>query len=80
MSVQSYKAPKGDDGFPERSSPLPSEKEPIPVAIDEDPDAEFGGYESRRKLERKLLWKLDSRMSILVVIYILNYVGTLSYS
>jgi hypothetical protein len=38
-------------------------------------DAEFGGLEARKKLERKFLLKLDLRMSILVVIYILNYVG-----
>jgi hypothetical protein len=37
-------------------------------------DAEFGGPEERQRLERKLLWKVDVRMSILVVIYILNYV------
>ena len=41
-----------------------------------DPDAQFGGPEARRKLERKLLWKLDLRMSILVFIYILNYVSS----
>ncbi|EKM59844.1 uncharacterized protein PHACADRAFT_158253 [Phanerochaete carnosa HHB-10118-sp] len=35
---------------------------------------EFGGTEERKKLERKLLRKLDMRMTILVVIYILNYV------
>ena len=40
-----------------------------------DPDAEFGGTEARKKLERKLLLKLDARMSILVVIFILNYVS-----
>ena len=40
----------------------------------EDPDAEFGGHEARKKLERRLLRKLDARMCILVVIYILNYV------
>ncbi|KAI9001386.1 MFS general substrate transporter [Trametes punicea] len=40
----------------------------------DDPDAEFGGHEARKKLERRLLRKLDLRMSILVVIYILNYV------
>ena len=40
-----------------------------------DPDAEFGGTEARRKLEKRLLLKLDARMSILVVIYILNYVS-----
>ncbi|PVG04130.1 MFS general substrate transporter [Serendipita vermifera] len=41
---------------------------------DERLDAEFGGPEERRRLERKLLWKVDLRMSILVVIYILNYI------
>ncbi|KAH9480026.1 MFS-type transporter cnsO [Psilocybe cubensis] len=40
----------------------------------EDPDGEFGGTEARKVLERKLLWKVDLRMSILVVIYILNYI------
>ena len=39
------------------------------------PDAEFGGTEARKELERRLLLKLDARMSILVVIYILNYVS-----
>lgn len=42
-----------------------------PPDIDE---AEFGGREARLDLERKLLRKLDLRMSILVLIYILNYV------
>lgn len=37
-------------------------------------DAEFGGTEERKRLEKKLLRKLDARMSIMVVIYILNYV------
>jgi hypothetical protein len=39
-----------------------------------DIDAEFGGRQARLTLERKLLRKLDVRMSILVLIYILNYV------
>ncbi|KAH9948350.1 MFS general substrate transporter [Amylocystis lapponica] len=43
--------------------------------VAEDPDAEFGGTEAREKLERKLLLKLDMRMFILVIIYILNYVS-----
>ncbi|KAI5124987.1 hypothetical protein M0805_007412 [Coniferiporia weirii] len=43
-------------------------------AGDLDPDAEFGGHEARLKLEKKLLMKLDLRMSILIVIYILNYI------
>ena len=42
---------------------------------DLDPDGEFGGTEARKRLEKKLLLKLDVRMSILVVIYILNYVS-----
>ncbi|KAI0029233.1 MFS general substrate transporter [Vararia minispora EC-137] len=37
-------------------------------------DADFGGPEQRRTLERRLLWKIDARMSILVIIYILNYI------
>ena len=41
----------------------------------EEADAEFGGPEARKKLERRLLWKIDLRMSILIIIYILNYVG-----
>ncbi|EEB93077.1 hypothetical protein MPER_08316, partial [Moniliophthora perniciosa FA553] len=39
-----------------------------------EPDLEFWGTEARVKLEKKLLRKLDTRMSILVVIYILNYI------
>ena len=37
-------------------------------------DDDFGGPVERRDRERKLLWKLDIRMAILVVMYILNYV------
>ena len=40
-----------------------------------DLDAEFGGAEARKKLEKLLLLKLDARMSILIVVYILNYVS-----
>ncbi|KAH9077091.1 MFS general substrate transporter [Lactarius deliciosus] len=49
-----------------------SEEQLVDVPL--DIDAEFGGKEARLKLERKLLRKLDMRMSILIVIYILNYV------
>ena len=42
-----------------------------------DPDAQFGGREAREALERTLLRKLDMRMGILIVIYILNYVRTI---
>ncbi|KAI0089165.1 MFS general substrate transporter [Irpex rosettiformis] len=37
-------------------------------------DEDFGGTEARLKLEKKLLGKLDLRMSILIVIYILNFI------
>ena len=37
-------------------------------------DEDFGGTENRKIMERKLLRKLDARMSILIIIYILNYV------
>ena len=40
-----------------------------------DLDAEFAGTEARKKLEKGLLLKLDARMFILVVIYILNFVS-----
>ena len=42
-------------------------------------DTEFGGIIARRELERKLLWKIDKRMSILVLIYILNYVSVFAW-
>lgn len=42
----------------------------------EDPHAEFWGTEARKALEKKLLLKIDLRMSILILIYILNYVRT----
>ncbi|CAE7157914.1 unnamed protein product [Rhizoctonia solani] len=37
-----------------------------------DLDAEFGGTEERKKLEKRLIRKIDARMSIMVIIYILN--------
>lgn len=40
-----------------------------------DPNAEFGGTKARKRLEKRLLAKLDARMSILIVIYILNCVS-----
>lgn len=35
-------------------------------------DPQFGGSEAREKLEKSLISKLDTRMGILVLIYILN--------
>jgi len=54
----------------ESSKPLTEEIDVAEVSR----DAEFGGPEGRRKLERRLLWKIDLRMSILGIIYILNYI------
>ncbi|KAI0068747.1 MFS general substrate transporter [Artomyces pyxidatus] len=44
------------------------------ASVSIDVDAEFGGPEARQKIEKKLLRKLDMRMSILILIYILNYI------
>ncbi len=57
----------------------PVSEEPEPGMEQAHPDidsdeAEFGGREARLNLERRLLRKLDMRMSILVLIYVLNYV------
>ena len=60
-------------------SPAQSLKEKIRVVKHvpvEDPDAEFGGIEERRRIERKLLWKLDCRMFIVVIMHILDHVST----
>lgn len=62
MSSQSE---KGDDDrtFPEQTG-------------DDDLDAPYGGRQARLALERKLLWKIDIRMFVMVLIYILNYVSS----
>jgi len=39
---------------------------------DTDSNAEFRGTEARARLESSLLKKVDARMSILILIYILN--------
>ena len=64
----------------DRISSIRSDRElekqaPAVANFNEDPDAEFGGTEERKRLEKKLLRKIDMRMSILVIIYILNYVS-----
>jgi hypothetical protein len=48
-------------------------------SIEEESNVEFGGTDARKALEKKLLLKLDLRMSIMVVIYILNYVSVPLY-
>ena len=42
------------------------------TSTDMNSNAEFGGTEARARLESSLLKKLDARMSILILIYILN--------
>jgi hypothetical protein len=42
--------------------------------LEADADAQFGGAKTRSELERRLVRKIDLRMSILVLIYILNFV------
>ena len=59
LTMDSPKETKGVDLEQFGSGPKYSEYE--------DPNAEFGGTEARKVLEKKLLWKLDLRMSILVV-------------
>lgn len=54
-----------------------------PVGSGEDAYADLEGFElarvSRAALERRLVRKLDIRMSILAIIYILNYVSVHRY-
>lgn len=57
------------------SQDIEARNELADTSVEEDPDAEFGGHEERIRMEKKLLRKLDARMSILVIIYILNYVS-----
>ncbi|KZW03755.1 MFS general substrate transporter [Exidia glandulosa HHB12029] len=38
-----------------------------------DPNAQFGGLEARKALEKKLLRKVDARMLILILAYMMNY-------
>ena len=42
-----------------------------------DGDAEFGGPEERKRMEKKLIRRLDMRLALIVVLYLLNYVNLL---
>jgi len=46
---------------------------------DQHPDTVFGGSERRRQVEKKLLRKLDYRLTFLLLIYIMNYVSFPSF-
>lgn len=69
-------APTSTDSFRSKAEELDFEETQKDSLTHTDED--FGGTDARLKLERKLLMKLDLRMSILVVIYILNYVRFLA--
>ncbi|KDQ09012.1 hypothetical protein BOTBODRAFT_69396 [Botryobasidium botryosum FD-172 SS1] len=56
--------------YGDETTPLLAQDAPTMV----ERDAEFGGTIERAKLEKALLRKLDARMSILVLIYILNFI------
>lgn len=56
------------------SDSLSSSEKQVRSAELEDPDAQYGGHEARVALEKKLVRKVDLRMSVLVFIYVLNYV------
>ena len=45
-----------------------------PESSAEDGDRAFGGHQARKDLEKRVLRKIDIRMSMLVLIYILCYV------
>ena len=38
-------------------------------------DAEFGGTEERKRMEKKLVRMLDIRLTVIVTLYLLNFVG-----
>ena len=42
-----------------------------------DGDAEFGGTRERKRMEKKLIRRLDMRLALIVVLYLLNYVNLL---
>lgn len=43
--------------------------------IDDAPAGDLApGSAYRKKVERRLVWKLDAKMFLLVIIYILNYI------
>ena len=47
---------------------------------DYDGSDEFNDPVLRKGIERELLWKLDKRMAILVLIYILNFVSDCQFN
>lgn len=68
IAAQNYSGPRMATKYDEGEN---VSKDPYKVSS-RDIDAEFGGTEERKKMEKKLVRKIDARMSILVVIWILN--------
>ena len=56
----------------------PGENEPLINDVDSDADAIFGGPDKRKDVERALLRKLDLRLTFLLLISVMNYVGLFS--
>ena len=56
----------------------PGENEPLIDDVDGDADAIFGGPDKRKDVERALLRKLDLRLTFLLLISVMNYVGLFS--
>ena len=42
--------------------------------VNNAPGSLAAGSAYRKKVERRLVWKLDAKMFLLVIIYILNYI------
>ena len=42
-------------------------------------NAVLGNPERRRQIERRLLWKLDLRLSFLILVSLMNFVGSLCF-
>lgn len=78
-TMVSSESPKGllDDKPSPNEVPIPILQMGATESEDDEDNSEFGGKQERQEIERKLLWKLDCRMSIMIVIYILNYVRLL---
>jgi len=57
----------------EKVDPHAAPSSPIDDDDNKDVNAQFGGLEARKALEKKLLRKVDLRMLILILVYMMNY-------
>lgn len=65
-------------GFIDDTASTPLLKTHVAASLEHETDSGsgsgWGEVEDRQRLEKELVWKVDKRMSVLVLIYILNYV------